>query len=299
MIVPVSDYDTAHYYCQTRQVTWCRRDRTAVRLQSQLVLQKKCWATQTAFESSVHRGILTSGQGPSPVTCQYNNVDTSDEDLGLQQLNSQTGTEKFRGLSTHTVLLRYCGRRYWCQSCDGWYNVCVWMYRQRSYRVGKFKRNFSCRSLLTVFCNKDDIKIILEWLTVKMTAVRSFRNVRNHSFKNTTSHPDDTFSHTAATTRKYRIWISFWDARRWHETADRCARACVHVRHITGNFSCPDCDAGCSYLQRCFVCEVILLWSEVSYGEVPRDKSIMYSYIRVTLYWERVLACIVTILFGV
>ena len=103
MIFPVSDYDAAHYYCQTRQVTWCRRDRTAVRLQSQLVLQKKCWATQTAFESSVHRGILTFGQGPSPVTCQYNNVDTSYEDLGLQRLNSQTGTEKFRGLSTHCV----------------------------------------------------------------------------------------------------------------------------------------------------------------------------------------------------
>jgi hypothetical protein len=37
-----------------------------VRLQSQLVLQKKCSTTQTAFESSVHRGIVTFGQGPAP-----------------------------------------------------------------------------------------------------------------------------------------------------------------------------------------------------------------------------------------
>lgn len=40
MIVPVNDYDTAQYHCQTRQVTWCRWDRTAVRFKSQLVLQK-------------------------------------------------------------------------------------------------------------------------------------------------------------------------------------------------------------------------------------------------------------------
>jgi len=118
-----------------------------------------------------------------------------------------------------------------------------------------------------------------------MTAVRSFRNVRNHSFKNTTSHPDDTFSHTAAAIRKYRIWISFWDARIGHETVDRCARACV-------------CGSTSHYWQlqlswlwcRMFiVIEILCMWSEVSYCEVLRDKSTMY--IRVTLYWGTWLYC--------
>ena len=85
---------------------------------------------------------------------------------------------------------------------------------------------------------------------------------------------------------KYRIWISFWDARKGHETADRCARACVYARTSHDwqrNLSWWWCRMVILTEIFCFVCEVILFWSEVSYVEVLRDISNMY--IRVTLYW--------------
>jgi len=264
---------------------------------------------------------------PPPVTRQYNNVDTSDEALGFQRLNSQTGTETFRGLSTHCVtrLLRsqilmsqlgwvirpvtavagtdvragmgdmtsYCGRRYWCQSWDGWYDPLLRSQVLMS-DITYVYRNVDSDHLQTgrskeisdawIFCTNDDLEIILQWLTVKMTALRSFRNVGNHSFKNTTSLPDDTFSHTAVVTSnieyEYHFEMHVKDKRQ------RIGEhVCVHVCHTTGNLICPDCKASCSYLQRSFICEVILFWSEVSYVQVLRDKINMYEYIRVTLYW--------------
>lgn len=233
-IVPVSDYDAAHYHCQERQVTWCTRDRTVVRLQSQLVLQKKCWATQPAFESSVHRGIVTFGQGPSPVTCQYNNVDTSDEALGLQRLNSQTGTEKFCGLSTHCVTSLL--RSQVLMSGLGWViqHMCVNVWTTVTYRREvrkKFHLQESihcllqqrrCQNLLGVTDREDDCTTIL--------SKRREPFIQKHNVT-----PRRHLQPYRCGNLKYRICISFWDARKGHETADRCACACVHVCHMTGD----------------------------------------------------------------